>query len=317
MIKFFDRNKDTLEFAIRQNMIRKFKSIYVVNGLCFAFGLIFGCFVGFSEKLAHLSVSYTLTERPPAITRDEKYNWDYSRKFNIEHEPFRPALSDTEFEWYMDLISVFQSRCDEFGLNFMLDSGSALGAYRHHGFTPWDDDIDVRMDYTDRDAIENALGSVPGHTLLIYTEFVWKFFHNENSVQTSEPWNWPFIDIFFSKVNETHFYDATFLDSFEVYPVGDILPVDYMVFENLIMPLPRNMESYLRRKYPYFPDSCISNAWSHKREAKPRKEQTMIPCERFFGIYPTVYRNGESGQLPYEELRLGHKVLYRIQRIFK
>ena len=144
--------------------------------------------------------------------KNEKYKWDHSRKFDIEHEQFRPALSDTEFEWYMDLISVFQSRCDEFGLSFMLDSGSALGAYRHHGFTPWDDDIDVRMDYTDRDAIENALGSVPGHTLLIYTDFVWKFFHDENSVQTSEPWNWPFIDIFFSKVNETHFFYATFRD---------------------------------------------------------------------------------------------------------
>ena len=80
---------------------------------------------------------------------------------------------------------MFQSRCDEFGLRFKLDAGTALGAYRYHGFTPWDDDFDVRMKYTDRDAIVNALGNVPGHTLLTYTDFIWKFFHNENSVQTS------------------------------------------------------------------------------------------------------------------------------------
>ena len=280
------------------------------------FGFICGFFIGFSGHLVHSPANCTLTERPPAITRDEKYNWDYSGQFNVEHEQFGPALNDTEFKWYMDLISVFQSRCDEFGLRFILDAGAALGAYRYHGFTPWDDDFDVRMKYTDRDAIVNALGSVPGHTLLTYTDFILKFFHNENSVQTSQAWNWPFIDIFFFKVNKTHFYDATFEDCFESHPVGEILPEDYTVFENLIMPVPRNMESYIRKKYPYMQDSCLSNAWSHRRETKPRKNQTRRPCEIFFGTYPSVYGYGDNGQLPFEELRLGHKVLCRIQRIF-
>ena len=302
-------------------MHRKFSiksvCICVVNGLCLVFGFVCGFFLGSSGKQAHSSVPYLLSKRPPAITREAKYNWNYSGRFNLEYDQFAPAFNDLEFNWYMDLISVFQNRCEEFGLRFLLDSGSALGAYYFHGFIPWDDDFDVRMGYMERDAIAKALGSVPGHTLLTYTDFVWKFFNNKNSVRTSEPWNWPFIDIFFSKVNETHFYDATFRDSSEVHPVGDILPADYTVFENLILPVPRNMEAYISRKYYYMKDSCMSGAWSHRRETKPRKEQTRIPCERFFGIYPSVHRYNKNGKFPYEELRLGHKVLYRIQIIFK
>ena len=255
-------------------------------------------------------------ERPPPISRDEKYNCDYSGVFNIKFEQFKPALNDTEFKWYMDLISVFQNQCDASNLKFLLDSESAVGAYRYHGFDPWDDDFYVKcsMRHEDRNAIANVLGNVLGHTL-IKADTIWGFFHNENSVSTPRPWKWPFIDIFFFKVNETHYYDATFRDSHESHPVVDILPEGYTVFEALIMPVPRNMKDYISEKYHYTSAPCVTNNWNHKREARARKKR--IPCERFFGIYPSVYRNVENGKLQYEELRLGQKSLYRIKQICK
>ena len=40
-----------------------------------------------------------------------------------------------------DVIAV----CDKYNLEYVLAYGSALGAVRHHGFVPWDDDLDINM----------------------------------------------------------------------------------------------------------------------------------------------------------------------------
>lgn len=45
----------------------------------------------------------------------------------------------------LELLNVFDSVCRKFDIKYMLFAGSALGAVRHQGFIPWDDDLDVVM----------------------------------------------------------------------------------------------------------------------------------------------------------------------------
>ena len=48
-----------------------------------------------------------------------------------------------------ELLKIFSNVCEENNLEYWLDGGTALGAARHKGFIPWDDDVDVAMPYKD------------------------------------------------------------------------------------------------------------------------------------------------------------------------
>lgn len=56
--------------------------------------------------------------------------------------------------WQLKLLEIlvyFKEFCEAHNLRFMLAAGTCLGAVRHGGFIPWDDDLDVQMPREDYD----------------------------------------------------------------------------------------------------------------------------------------------------------------------
>ncbi|WP_430598102.1 LicD family protein [Enterococcus sp. AZ177] len=51
----------------------------------------------------------------------------------------------------LELLILFRDICDKNQLTYYISGGTYLGAIRHKGFIPWDDDIDVAMPRTDYD----------------------------------------------------------------------------------------------------------------------------------------------------------------------
>ena len=62
-------------------------------------------------------------------------------------------VQQTEMEILRDFIKV----CDENNLTWFGDAGSGIGALRHKGFIPWDDDIDVMLPRKDFDKMMEVI----------------------------------------------------------------------------------------------------------------------------------------------------------------
>lgn len=100
------------------------------------------------------------------IMTDLVHRSDMIRRMTLE-ESF--AVKQLLVEMYRDLATI----CENNGLKLYLVGGSALGAVRHKGFIPWDDDLDIAMkrsDYNNLTSLlaKGALGekyeySCPGH----------------------------------------------------------------------------------------------------------------------------------------------------------
>ena len=58
----------------------------------------------------------------------------------------------------LDILKYFIAVCEKNGFRYWLAGGSCLGAVRHQGFIPWDDDLDVYMPRADYERYWNLMG---------------------------------------------------------------------------------------------------------------------------------------------------------------
>ena len=118
----------------------------------------------------------------------------------------------------LELLRLFLKVCGELGLRHYVIGGTLLGAVRHKGFIPWDDDIDVSLPREDYDRfVVQAQAYLPD----------WCFLQNYHT----DP-EFPYI---FSKLRDSRTtYIETSLKNCRINHgiYIDVFPIDYVPEEN-------------------------------------------------------------------------------------
>ena len=144
---------------------------------------------------------------------------------DLENDEFRDGFlvtSDRKRLWNaeIELIVEFQRICEKHNLKWFATGGTLLGAVRHRGFIPWDDDVDLVMPRTDYDRLKKIAAE----------EFRYPFFFDfwcENQNQAFDVYGcWPVIP--FAKIRNlgTSMIEAWNLKMLKQGIFIDIFPMD-------------------------------------------------------------------------------------------
>lgn len=163
----------------------------------------------------------------------------------------------------LDILDFFANVCNENNLTYFLAGGTLLGAIRHKGFIPWDDDIDVMMPRKDYERLKEVF---PSHTY-------YKFLHYGNTH------NYPKA---FGTINDARTYKPEKRIRKKCNCIGvniDIFPIDSLPYTE------EEIHSYFREiSVMAHKNFCITYSYG-------KSDTFKLTIKRFLGIF--LYRSME------------------------
>lgn len=224
---------------------------------------------------------------------------------------FSSPLSTSDKERLMRTFKTFQNALKSVNISFFVIGGALLGSYRHHGLIPWDDDIDVIINSTERQTVAHALSSL-GPEFQLYVSgsqasvWQWKFYSVLGNRIVYQQYRTPYIDVFFYAENATHIWNQVpYFAERECWRKSLIFPLRQRPFAEMEVPAPCDPAAFLAVTIDV--SECRTRDFNHIIEFHVLFSKTTVPCQRLAYVFPFVERGmrNVTSQLVTETLMFG------------
>lgn len=213
----------------------------------------------------------------------------------------------------LDLLYEFERVCDKLGLKYWATGGTLLGAIRHNGFIPWDDDIDVAMPRKDYNILMK-LGP---------NEF-------KNPYFLQNPYTDPGYYVCFAKLRNSETTGANKYHLHKKFNQGlfiDIFPLDDCILENReidrrrAIPFMKECGSAMKSGSPYLSDEQKYDAKIHHSDNPLESYETVqrimtnskYSCSDYFWI--AMFTGETEDQLTWKKTDFSTSLRHRFEDI--